>query len=145
MAEQKNIDNLTAKASAAKVSDIEAIQLLKTKSLLVIREGTKIFSAIQALETHRVSGAPIVDAHNKISGVITEYDLLMQAATKDIREAITFNKDAIYVSPETKLKELIILFYKKKLKWVPVVDSSKKIIGIVHRIDILSTLIHQGK
>ena len=141
---QQNIDGLNRKAEAAKVSEVPARQIMYTKSILVIREGSKIYSAIKALDNYQCSGAPVVDAQNKLTGVISEYDLLLQAATKDIKDPIEYNKEAKFVGPDVTLKDLIVLFYKNKLKWAPVVDDHKKILGVVRRIDILTALIDQG-
>jgi CBS domain-containing protein len=143
----KNIDALALKekAEAAKVSEIPVKKLIKTREVTVIREGTKIFSAIQALENHGISGAPVIDINNKLVGVITEYDLLLQAAIKDIRDVIEYNKEPLTVTMETKLIDAIAFFYKKRLKWCPVIDSNRRVLGVLNRIELLSALIKRGR
>lgn len=144
MSHPHELDKLQAEAQRANVSDIEAKTFMK-KNVILIRAGTKIYSAVQTLSTHRISGAPIVDAGDRIIGVISEYDLLLQTALKDVLEPISYTKEIITISPETKIRDIIIIFYKKKLRWLPVVGADKKVEGIVTRLDILNKLLSKGK
>lgn len=144
MSHPHELDKLQAEAQRANVSDIEAKTFMK-KNVILIRAGTKIYSAVQTLSTHRISGAPIVDAGDHIIGVISEYDLLLQTALKDVLEPISYTKDIITISPETKIRDIIIIFYKKKLRWLPVVGADKKVEGIVTRLDVLNKLLSKGK
>lgn len=144
MSHPPELVKLQAEAQRANVSDIEAKTFMK-KNVILIRDGTKIYSAVQTLSTHRISGAPVVDAGDRLIGVISEYDLLLQTALKDVLEPISFTKEVITISPETKIRDIIIIFYKKKLRWLPVVGADKKVEGIVTRLDVLNKLLSKGK
>lgn len=144
MGDPKELDKLQTEAHRAKVSDIEARSFMK-KNVILIREGSKIYSAVQTLSTHRISGAPVVDDSDKIVGVITEYDLLLQTAIKDVLDPIEYTKNPVVIQPETKIRDIIIIFYKKKLRWLPVVGPSNHVEGIVTRLDILNKLLSKGK
>ena len=54
---------------------------------MVLEENYTIKGTIEIFRVHKISEAPIVDFQKKIIGVISEYDLLIQAASK----AITFS------------------------------------------------------
>jgi CBS domain-containing protein len=49
-------------------------------------------------------------------------------------------KKVVTVSPDTSIKELSAIVFKKKLQAVPVVDKEGKMLGIVAESDILSKL-----
>ena len=55
-----------------------------------------------------------------------------------VREVMS--KKVISVSPDTSIKELSAIVFKKKLQAVPVVDKSGKLLGIVAESDILAKL-----
>jgi CBS domain-containing protein len=110
-----------------------------------ITEGTKIYTAIQALVSHKVGSAPVVDRSGKLVGVISEHDLLLQTATRDVVEAIHFAKETITVTPETKLKDALILLYKNKVRRIPVIMKDRSVVGVVTRMDVLMKLIGKEK
>lgn len=144
MPEKKNLNKLHEEAQKAKVSEIPAKNIMN-RNAVVLRHGTKIYSAVQTLATHHLSGAPVVDGANRMVGVISEYDLLLQTATKDVLDQIEYTKDPLTIAPEMQMKDVIALFYNKRLRWAPVVDSSKQVLGIINRIDLLVKLLSKGK
>ena len=144
MVEKAALDKLQAEAQRAKVSEIQ-VKTFMNKNIIKIREGTKIYSAVQTLATHRISGAPVVNASEQLIGVVSEYDLLLQTAVKDVLQPIEFVRDPISITPETPIRDVIIIFYKKKLRWLPVVGPGQMVEGIVTRLDILNKLLSKGK
>ena len=140
MSDPKDIKKLQDQADKAKVSEITADKIMKG-NVITIYEGTKIYVAVQTLALKRISGAPVVNNNDKIIGVVTEYDLLIQTATRDVRDPIQFTKEPVTVTPSTTLKDLIVLFFKTKVRWVPVISKENRILGIVTRVDVLNTLL----
>lgn len=140
MSEKPSVQKLAQRAEDAKISELPVEAFMKP-SVLNIVAGTKIYSAIQALSNFGVSGAPVVDGAQRLIGMISEYDLLMQAATRDIAEEISYKKETVSVDPKTTLAEVLILFYKKRYRRIPVVNKTNRVLGIVSRIDVLNRLI----
>jgi len=50
------------------------------------------------------------------------------------------SKKVVSVTPDTSIKELSAIVFKKKIQTVPVVDGSGKMLGIIAESDILSKL-----
>ena len=90
----------------------------------------------------KTGGKPVpvlsVDFQNKMIGVISEYDLLIQASSRALTDPIKFNSKIISVYPETTLKDVLVILYKQKLKWMPVINKENYIKGVVSRIDVLN-------
>jgi CBS domain-containing protein len=144
MVEKAALDKLQSEAQRAKVSEIQ-VKTFMNRNLIKIREGTKIYSAVQTLATHKISGAPVVNSNDQLIGIISEYDLLLQTAVKDVLQPIEFTRNPVKVSPETTINEVIVIFYKTKVRWLPVVGSGLLVEGIVTRLDILNKLLSKGK
>ena len=136
---EKEIKALQDQADKAKVSEIRADKIMNSV-VTTIYESTKIYMAVQTLALKRISGAPVVNNADKLVGVISEYDLLIQAATKDLKETVQFTKNVVSATPATTLKELILMFHKTKVRWMPVVSQEQRVIGIITRLDILKAL-----
>ena len=106
---------------------------------------TKIANALQTLSSHGISGAPVICERNKLCGIVTEYDLLLQVATKDLADPINYTKEFKSITEQTTLKEIIVLFYKTKFRLFPVLDSHGHVVGVVTRINVLNRLIQKGR
>ncbi len=131
-------------AEKAQVSLMQAMDFMSTPVTTIGRDQS-IKSTMETLVNKRISGAPVVDDSSKIIGIISEYDLLLQGATKDLLSPIEYSSPAITISPTTTLKEILVILHKKKVKRLPVVDKSGNVLGIISRRNILSTLIKKSK
>jgi CBS domain-containing protein len=132
--------NLQRKAEDARISEVPA-ETFMFKKPVTVQVGSKIFSTVQILKVHNVSGAAVVDSNNHLVGMISEYDLLLQAATRDVAEPITFNKEVFSINPKTTLREILVIFYKKKYRLIPVTDANHVLVGMISRSDVLHRLV----
>jgi CBS domain-containing protein len=124
-----------------------SVSLLPAKSFMtseVVTLGpqTTIAEAIQIFVSSKISGAPVVNATGNLLGIISEHDLLLQAASKDLEEPIGYVKNVLTIHTGTTLKEVLVLFYKNHMRRLPVVDVMGKIQGMVSRIDVLQKLVN---
>ena len=136
---EDNIKNIQKKAKTAKISELFAESFM-TKPVIAAHVGDSIRSVIDMFKRHKISGAPVLSDENSLKGIVTEYDLLLQAATKDLDSPIEFISDVTSVKVDTLLKEIIVIIYKKRLKRIPVLGACNTVVGIISRIDVLSKL-----
>jgi len=108
------------------------------EQVITLKANYSLKSTIETFRVHHISGAPVVDFQNKIIGVISEYDLLIQASSRSLSDPIKFNSKIISIFPETTLKDVLVILYKQKLKWMPVINKENYIKGVVSRIDVLN-------
>lgn len=134
------IDKMKKVAEEKAISEAPA-QSFMTKQVLCISVGTRIYFAVKMLQTHRISGAPVVDNSGRLIGIVSDHDLLLQAATKDVSEPIEYRKEVLAIDVDTPLKEVIVHLYKTKYRRLPVIDSTRKVVGVVSRIDVLMKLL----
>ncbi|MFA6236734.1 MAG: CBS domain-containing protein [Bacteriovorax sp.] len=125
------------KADQADLGEVTVKQFMN-KNCIKLKPNYTIKATIETFRIHHISGAPVVDFQDKIIGVISEYDLLIQAATGPMTAPISYKNEITSVYLETQLKEVLKILYKQKLKWMPVVNKENFIQGVISRIDVLN-------
>ena len=135
----EGLTNLQRQAEEKSVADVP-VSAFMSKNLISVPEGTKIYSAIYMLAAHKVGSAPVVNAQQKIVGVISEHDLLLQTAVRDVVSPIQFQKSPITIELNAPLREALVLLYKHKFRRIPVTERGF-VVGTVTRMDVLCKLI----
>lgn len=87
-------------------------------------------------------GVPIVDADQRLMGIVTEFDLLavLDSGKKlsDISAGQIMTHETVSVTSHTDIRTLIYVLQTNHVIRVPVIDNTDgKLIGIVARRDIL--------
>ncbi|HLE11397.1 MAG: hypothetical protein A2504_17260 [Bdellovibrionales bacterium RIFOXYD12_FULL_39_22] len=136
---EDKIKDVQQKAKSANVSE-RPVGSFMTKGVIALRVGDSIRHAISVFKTHKVSGAPVLGTDNALKGILSEYDLVLQAAIKDLDTPFEFTSKVTAVRVDAKLKDIIVIFYKQKIKRIPVIGAANTVVGIVSRIDLLNTL-----
>lgn len=134
---QKKHKLMLGMAEDAKLGDLSVSLFMNTDHIKLTIENT-VKGTIEIFRSHHISGAPVIDVQEKVIGVITEYDLLLQASSKQLSSPIDYQSQVISVYPETTLKEAIMILYKRKLKWMPVINQENYLQGVISRIDVLN-------
>ncbi len=104
---------------------------------------------IASLMIEGFGAVPIVDAKDKLLGIVSEHDLLgalddgHKLGTVAASEIMTFNPYSIH--PETMLTTLVHVFRASDLIRVPVVDAKDKLVGIIARRDVLRAYLAAGR
>ncbi len=90
------------------------------------------------------SGLPVVDTHNHVLGVVTEFDLLK--AVQDGKDLQTvkaeeiMGKPAVCVEEDDFIESVIAKMTTHNIVRVPVIRDGK-LVGVISRADILSRMI----
>lgn len=91
---------------------------------------------------------PIVDATQRLIGIVTEHDLLVSLEKAQKWEEISakdiMTPNPYSVRPDTDLETLVHVLRISNLIRVPVVVADDKLVGIVARRDILRAYLNYG-
>jgi CBS domain-containing protein len=106
---------------------------------------------IQVIASMMLEGrgsVPVVDARQRLVGLITEYDLLRSLQRgqqwNDLTARDIMVPNPYAVRPETNVATLVHVLLKSDLIHVPVVDERGTLVGIVARRDILRAYLNYG-
>jgi IMP dehydrogenase len=104
---------------------------------VTLREDATIGDALRLMKENKIGGIPIVDAKNKLVGILTNRDLRFERSpSKKVREVMT--SENLITAPEgTDFKKAEKILQKYKIEKLPVVNKSGKLIGLITYRDIL--------
>ena len=136
-----------------------------TVSVISVDPEASIMQAIRLMLQNRISGLPVIDAKGRLSGIVTEGDLLrrgelgtqrqrsrwiefligpgqlaseyVQACGRKVRDIMS--TDVQTADEDMPLPELVSLMESRRIKRVPVVRHGK-VIGIVSRANLVHAL-----
>jgi CBS domain-containing protein len=110
--------------------DIMTKQVTTVKPNITPREVAKIFTK------HKISGAPVVDKTGKVTGIVSDGDILTK---KGKQVSSLMSKQIISVAEDASVEEIANLMIAHKINRVPVLRG-EKLIGIVSRADIVRAI-----
>jgi IMP dehydrogenase len=135
--EEKAINKLTKEKV---VSKLKAKDFMDTKTFSIGPDVT-IKEALLLMKENQTDGIPVTEKSGKVVGIISDYDILLQIAQKNIDEKITFKKDLISLTAESSIKDILVTFVRYKLKRIPIVDAFQKLVGMINRRDFIFKLL----
>ncbi len=127
---------------------------------LWVSETTSFKEIAARLREHRVSAFPVLDADGKVTGVVSEADMLAKEALDSgpggVRERLglvhrterakaapvmaaeLMTSPAVTVTPDDTVERAARLMRGRKVKRLPVVDAGGRLVGIISRTDVLA-------
>ena len=119
-----------------------------TKNVVVLRERQTLAEALHVLVTRKLSGAPVLDSHGKVVGILSEFDCMKilvassfhhEGRPKQRQVSELMTTDLHDVSPDTDVYTIAHMFIAHRIRRVPVVEHGR-LVGIVSRRDILRVM-----
>ncbi len=149
---------------------LKAKDIMETDVITVSPEST-VEELGKLLIEKGISGAPVLDADNRLVGIVTENDLIRQnkrfhiptmlrlfdamiplEGFKSVEDEIKrisastvkeiCTKNVITVNPETPLQDIATIISEKRVHLLPVL-SDEKIVGIIGKIDIIKGIMSE--
>ncbi|WP_405886193.1 CBS domain-containing protein [Streptomyces longwoodensis] len=115
-----------------------------TRDVVQARRTTPFKEVVRLLDHHRISGLPVVDADDKVLGVLSGSDLVRCQAHRDgpapppaLTAGDVMSGPAITVHPEQTVPDAARLMERRGVERLPVVDEADRLIGIATRRDLL--------
>ncbi len=139
---------------------------IMTRDPITARPETPLKTVIQILAERRISGLPVLDAAEKIIGVVSETDLMWQETgvtppayimildsviylenpaqyDRDLHKALgqtvgeVMSRDPITTTPDQSIATAAKLMHDRRVHRLPVLNDQGKVIGILTRGDII--------
>lgn len=149
---------------------MQAKDIMVTEVVTVKKDDT-VEDVIKLLIQHNISGLPVVDEEGRVTGIVTEGDLIYRSkklhipayftildgyifleSTKSLEEEMKkiaayrvedmMTQEVITVGEEESVEEIATTMIRKKINRLPVVRDGK-LVGIVSRRDIIKAYVRE--
>ena len=116
-----------------------------SKNVVTLAPEVEILQAVHELIEKDISGAPVLDKHGRLVGILSERDC-MQVAMQGgyhgtpaglVKDFMSDNPQ--WVSPEQSILTLADLFISGRFHRYPVVDNGR-LVGVISRRDVMKAL-----
>jgi CBS domain-containing protein len=125
---------------------------IMTQDVICLKADTTVIDAARTLTQAGISGAPITGEDGRLTGLISEEDLVGAfyedvpgIARKTLGTCVVLGtslitRRVVTVRPDTPAQEIARAMIIRKIKRVPVVNDAHQVVGIVSRRDILRAM-----
>ena len=152
LAFQHALERLSREVTAAEIM---------TTDVVTVQPDTPVAEVAAAMGRRGVSGVPVVDAGQRVVGVISEKDFLTRMGVKDAKNFMSLvagclktkgcvalpikvtlagdlmSSPAVTVAPDTPVKDIARLLTQESINRVAVTDPDGRLLGLVSRGDIV--------
>lgn len=146
---------------------MKTVQDLMTRPAISVRSETPLKHVARLLVEHRISGLPVVDADDRVIGVVSEADFLLKEQDPDLlvrrplarilgeskatraqiakinagTAGAAMTSPAVTILPTRRIAEAAAKLTANRINRLPVVDESGRLLGIVTRADLLRAFV----
>lgn len=110
---------------------------IMNRNVLTVCQDQPVSQAVHLMEKHKVGGLVVLAPDGTLAGIVTSRDLRGVPVSQPISEIMS--RDLTVIDPATSLWEAMDIMNQAGVERLPVV-AAKKLIGIVTKIDLLTTI-----
>ncbi len=129
--------NMTPEREVQEVILVKQAEDLIERSVLTVTPDATVDDVSHLMEEYGISGVPVIEG-DTIIGIVSRRDLRgipIRRKDDNIREVMT--KEPITVDESVSMEKALEIMYANKVERLPVVNGSRRLIGIITMQDIL--------
>lgn len=128
--------NMTIEQQALKVRKVKRAESGMIMDPVTLPLESVVRDAKASMKEHSIGGIPIVDAQNKLIGIVTNRDLRFEKNdNRPIAEVMT-SENLVTVGEGTSLQQAEVILQENKIEKLPVVNNKEELIGLITFRDI---------
>lgn len=128
--------NMTADEQALEIRRVKRAESGMIIDPVTLPADALVGDALKSMRENSIGGIPIVDAENKLIGIVTNRDLRFEKNDlRPISEVMTY-KNLVTVAEGTSLEEAEKVLQGNKIEKLPVVNKEYKLVGLITFRDI---------
>jgi len=128
-----------------------------TRKVITVAPEQSVFEAQELMAHHSIRHLPVIDANQKLIGIVTDRDIrsavpfnfIKDSCTTEQREQICslavkdiMTREPISISPTSTIQDALLMIQTSKVGALPVVDEAGKLSGILSVRDLLRAFIN---
>ena len=122
---------------------------IMTRNVVSCRKDADIGTAARLMLEGRFGTLPVVDAHGRLAGIVTDRDIAMAAATRQrnaahigVHEAMSEKVRSCFTDDD--LSAALEQMEEARVRRLPVLDASRHLAGILSVDDVVLRAVDQG-
>lgn len=134
--------NMTIQQQADQVRKVKRSESGMIMDPVKLAENAIVADALDLMKEFKIGGIPVVNAENKLIGIVTNRDLRFEHNRKRPIKEIMTSKDLVVAKEGTDLKKAEQILQHYKIEKLPVVDKNGKLVGLITYRDIIKVKVH---
>ncbi len=127
--------NMSIEEQAKKVRMVKRAENGMIIDPVTITKEKTVADALAIMKEFKIGGIPVVDAGNKLIGIVTNRDLRFEAMNKVIADIMT-SENIVTTNQSIDLDKAAEILMEHKIEKLPVVDEDYKLVGLITYKDI---------
>lgn len=128
--------NMPIAEQAAQVNKVKRSENGMIADPVTLTKDHTLAQAKELMSAYKISGLPVVDAENKLVGIITNRDVKYQENLDAKVEALMTKENLITSDKETTLEDAKKILLENRIEKLPIVDDEFKLVGLITIKDI---------
>ncbi len=134
--------NMSIKEQARQVRKVKRFESGLITDPITLGPDATVGEALAIMKENKIGGIPIVDANNKLLGLLTNRDLRFERTPKNRVDTVMTTANLVTAPEGTDLKKAETILQKHKIEKLPVVDKFGKLVGLITYKDIIRVKSH---
>ena len=125
---------------------VSQAQEIMSTDILTLPTTMRLSEAWQLFLEHRFRHFPVLDAQQKLIGILSDRDMLLYLSLgkKNSTVGQLMKTPVLSASGQTAIRELCEVMFNQHIGALPITDDQSQLQGIVTRSDILRSMIEHG-
>ncbi len=128
--------NMTVEEQAKQVKAVKRAENGMISNPVCIQRGKKVSDALLLMAEYKIGGIPVVDEQYHLVGIVTNRDLRFQRDMDKLIDEVMTKENLVTTNLSTNLETATDILQQHKIEKLPVIDSNKKLIGLITYKDI---------
>ncbi|MET8446863.1 CBS domain-containing protein [Streptomyces sp. NPDC005209] len=144
---------------------LHSVDDVMTRTVVTVRRDTPFKDIAALIEERNISALPVVDGEGRVVGVVSEADLLLKeefrnsdpdrftqlSRMSDLAKAGALTAQDLMTAPAVTvhdgatLSQAARIMARRKVKRLPVIDSTGSLVGVVSRADLLKVFLRDDE
>jgi IMP dehydrogenase len=129
--------NMSIKRQAAEVKSVKRSESGMIIDPITLTKDKTVAHAKSLMKKYSIGGIPVVNDENELIGIVTNRDLRFEKDNEKVVSEIMTSENLITTKVGTSLKEAEEILQDYKIEKLPVVNSNKKLVGLITFRDII--------
>ena len=127
---------------------VKQVLVNKGAAVVTVRAQATVYDAVKKLCAKHVGSLLVVDDDEKLVGIFSGLDCLTRVvledkSARDVKVEDIMSKKVVCVDPDTSIDVCMALMTERRIRHLPVLDQSERLVGIVSIGDLVKVVSSQ--